>query len=95
MTTLTQETNYRSKEEPMSHRKKKAKNTLMSKEEGERQKFAAEREPLCSGSYVLKVFISSLKVKFWGRFQGKISIEYSSAFKACLFRVIVFTDWSR
>ena len=29
-----------------------------------------------------------------GRSQGRISLDYSSAFQVCPFRVVVSTDWS-
>ena len=39
-----------------------------------------------TGSFVLRVL-------FW-RSQGRIQVEYTSAFQVCPFRVVVTTDWS-
>ena len=60
-------------------RKREARKTAWG---GERHMCFIERATLSS---VLRVFI-------W-RSQGRIPIEYASAFQVCPFRVVVSTDW--
>ena len=74
------------KEGPLEHRRKKAKAWPMKEERGRKDRVCErEKERVSTASFVLRAFI-------W-RSQGRISIEYSSAFQVCPFRVTVSPDW--
>ena len=47
-----------------------------------------------TGSHALGLLFLSCRWESLGRSQGRVSVEYSSVFQVCSFRVMVSPDWS-
>ena len=87
-----QETNYRGKRRALGAEEKGKENTPLGKREGERCKQGKkERKGVVCSRGREPHWVLHLKGFIW-RSQGRISIEYSSAFQECLLRAVVSTD---